>query len=333
MRKLAFTVVAVVIATILLFVFRSSPQPTYQGRTISAWQDDWAAGKNRVWYDALQHLGTNALPWMVQNLTLRDAAWRTGYTTFQAKLPGLLQRVFRKPKPLLQEVDGANAFYYIGSNSIPSAIALLKHKSPSVRRAAAWGVSSLRGQTPAASQAIPALTAALADNDRMVRFDAALALQEMGPEASNAVLALTREVANAGTGPTTNEFFYNRAVAAVALGKIGPSASSALPALEAALHESNSYLRGQSAVAIWRITGDVDTTLPVLLKEMPSNDENTKWDWVIALGEMGPRARAAISQLKTELRTDRDPWNANLATNALKSIDPAWDGTSGRDGK
>ena len=307
------------VAAILLYATVSPRQPTYQGRTISAWQDDWAARKNRVWMDALKQVGTNALPSVVQNLALRDSAWRSGYEAFQAKLPGLLQYVFRKPKPLLEEVDGANAFFYIGSNSLPCAIVLLKHKSPSVRQAAAWGLSSLRRESPAAAQAIPALTDALSDKDRMVRFDAAMALKEMGPEASNAVPALAREVAFTGTGPETNAQFYNRAVAAAALGKIGPAASNALPALRAAMHESSSYLRGQSAVAIWRVTGDVDTTLPVLLNEMPSNNENNKWDWIIALGEM--RARAAIPQLETERQKDREPWVLNYVTNALERID------------
>ena len=107
----------------------------------------------------------------------------------------------------------------------------------------------------------------------------------MGADASNAVPALTRLVANSGTGPQTNDF-YVRAVAAVALGKIGPAAGSAVPALKGCLQESNTYLHGQAAVAIWRISADVDTALPVILREMPATIQDSKWDWIIALGEM-----------------------------------------------
>jgi hypothetical protein len=321
MRRLAFAIGTIVCGGIILFLFVPSPQPKYQGRTITAWQDDWAAKKNRTWPEALQHIGTNALPYAVRNLALNDSRWRSNYTRLQAMMPGLLQRVCTKPKPILQEVDGANVFFHIGSNSIPYAIALLKHDSPTVRRAAAWGLGGLRRQTAAADQAIPALADALIDRDRMVRFDAALSLKEMGPAASIAVPALSQVVANTGTGPETNDLFYLRAVAAVALGKIGPAATNALPVLQSALHEPNAYLRGQAAVAMWRISGDVDTTLPVLLHEMPSTAEDSKWDWFVALGEMGPRAKDAVPQLKTELKQVQKQWILNYVRNALRCID------------
>jgi HEAT repeat protein len=295
----------------------------YQGRTITAWQNDWAAGKRQDEFQAaLRHFGTNALPYAVRNLALNDSKWRSYYSSLQAKLPSLLQMFFPKRRPLLKEVDGANVFFYLGSNSIPHAVALLKHDSPTVRRAAAWGLGSLRRQSAAADQAIPALIEALADKDRQVRFFTALSLGNMGPDASNAVPALTKVVASPGIGPATNDFIYLRAAAAVALGKIGPAAATALPTLKAALQEPNSYLRGQTAVAIWRIDSDADTALPVLLQEMPGTNEHDKWNWIIALGEMGPRAKEAVPQLQKELEEDREKWILSYVTNALKSIDP-----------
>jgi HEAT repeat protein len=149
-----------------------------------------------------------------------------------------------------------------------------------------------------------------------------VAFREMGADASNAVPAVTKVLADTGVGSQTNSFFYVRAAAAVALGKIGPPAASALPALKAALQESNSYLRGQAAVATWRVAADADTALPILLKEMPAAAESQKWDWIAALGEMGPRARAAVPQLLVELRQDKIDRVLVCLTNALKSIDP-----------
>jgi HEAT repeat protein len=299
-----------------------SREPEYQGRTISAWQSDWAAKKKQSGFPAaLQHIGTNALPFAVRDLALNDSWWRSNYARLQAKLPSRLQGFSPKLKPHLKEVDGANVFFYLGSNSMPQAIALLKHDSPTVRRSAAMGIGALRRQS-AAAEAIPALIGGLADRDWTVRFQAALALQNMGSGASNAVPALARVVANTGVGPETNNFFHLRAAAAVALGKIGPSATKALPVLETAVQESHSYLRGAAAVAIWRIGGNAETALPVLLREMPGTSEHSKWDWIIALGEMGYRAKAAIPQLKSELERDNEKWVLNYVTNALKSIGP-----------
>src|ERR1043165_995447 len=107
-RKFAFTVGTMLCGGIVLFLLVSSPQPKYQGRTITAWQDDWAAKKSGIWTEALQHIGTNALPYAVRNLALNASRWRSNYSRLQAKMPGLLQRAFRKPRPLLREVDGAN---------------------------------------------------------------------------------------------------------------------------------------------------------------------------------------------------------------------------------
>lgn len=307
---------------VVLFLLLRFPEPKYRARTISAWQDDWAAGKRNDFPAALQHIGTNALPYAVRNLALNDSLWRANYSSLRPKLPKLLRRLFPEPRPLLKEVDGANVFFYLGSNSMPYAVALLNHDSPTVRRAAALGLGALRRQSPSANQAIPALIGALTDKDLMVRFNAAGSLREMGADASNAVHTLTTVLANRGAGPETNTFFYLRAVAADALGKIGPAAASAVPALKAALQESNSYLRGQAAVAIWRIDSDAEVVLPVLLREMPGTSEHSKWDWIIALGEMGPRAKSAVPQLRNELQQDREKWVLDSVTNALKSIAP-----------
>ncbi len=312
--------VAVIAIGLFFSVVRYS-EPEYQGKPISAWLNDFAAHKGN-YSIAVHEIGTNGLPYVVRNLARNDSKWRRNYHDLQLKFPKVLQLLFQAPKPNLQVVDGANAFGFLGSNSIPNAITLLKHDSPSVRQAAAWGLGALRRQTAAADQAIPALIDALRDTEQQVRFHAVLALKEMGADASNAVPALAKVLADTGVGPQTNSLFYLRAATANTLGKIGPQASSALPALHAAVLESDSNLRGHAAVAIWRIDSDVDTTLPVLLREMPGLSEHTKWDWIIALGEMGVRAKAAIPQLRNELTMDREKWVLEYVTNALIKIDP-----------
>jgi hypothetical protein len=271
---------------------------------------------------ALRAIGTNAVPYAVRDLARNDSQWRVKYRELLPRFPMFLQKILPAPKPVLEVVDGANVFFYIGSNAIPCAITLLKHHSPSVRQSAAWGLGSIRRQSAAANQAIAALIEAAGDSDRDVRLHVMVAFREMGADASNAVPAVTKVLADTGVGSQTNSFFYVRAAAAVALGKIGPPAASALPALKAALQESNSYLRGQAAVATWRVAADADTALPILLKEMPAAAESQKWDWIAALGEMGPRARAAVPQLLVELRQDKIDRVLVCLTNALKSIDP-----------
>ena len=322
--------VAALCAAALVLMRRS--EPVYQDRPISAWLDDFAVHTQTAYPAAIREIGANGLPYAVRNLARNDSKWRNKYRELQPKLPKFLRGILPELKPNLKVVNGANLFFFLGSNSIPNAIALLKHDSPSVRQAAAWGLNSLRSQSAAAKVAIPALIEALKDADRGVRLHAVLALKEMGADASNAVPAIIK-VLDAGLDSPTNSSFYLQAAAASALGKIGPSASGALANLKRATRVSYqdapgfqnsgaSYLRGQAAVAIWRIDSDVESVLPVLLREMPGISEHSKWDWIIALGEMGPRAKEAIPRLKTELIQDKEKWVLEYVTNALIKIDP-----------
>src|SRR4051794_1172291 len=74
-----------------------------------------------------------------------------------------------------------------------TAVALLaqqlKHRDAAMRLKAA---QAIRARGVAAKGAIPALTTALADEDRLVREIAALALSNFGPEARTALPALLK---------------------------------------------------------------------------------------------------------------------------------------------
>jgi len=315
--RVSLLILLATIAVVFLIIWSRSAEPKYQGKRISEWLDDWAANKQTDHGSALRAIGTNALPYVAQKLAQNDSRWNRKFREWHPKLPQALQKFLPAPKPVLSVVNGANAFFYVGSNSIPIAIGFLKHSSPAVREAAAWSLGSLRKQSAAAAQAIPALIDSLRDNARMVRFEALLSLREMGAEASNAVPAITTVLADIRQ---TNDV-YLRAAAAVALGKIGPSAASAIPSLKAALQETNSYLRGQTAVAIWRIASDVETALPILLSELPATNPHSKWDWFIALGEMGPRAKPAAPLLRADLTRIKESWILQYITNALLKIE------------
>src|SRR5215472_11254205 len=49
MKKLAVTIGTLLCAGIVLFLLLPRPQPTYHGRTITAWEDAWAANKTPEW--------------------------------------------------------------------------------------------------------------------------------------------------------------------------------------------------------------------------------------------------------------------------------------------
>jgi HEAT repeat protein len=316
-------VIGLLLAGVAFLVLRND-EPTYQNRRISLILDDWAAGRQGVPEDkALSVIGTNALPYVIRHLIRNDSSWRRKFRDTWLKLPNSLQKILPQPKPDLDVLNGGTAFFYIGPGAIPQASALLRHNSPSVRAAAAVGLFSLRKRFREAGMAIPALTETLRDPKPLIRVYAARALAEMGADASNAVPALAKVAADPRVGSLAITTFALRGTAVTALGRIGPAAKAAIPALKTMLQEQTAEptLRGSAALAIWRIDEDVDTTLPVFLQEMPLTGEINKGGWIIALGEMGPRARAAIPQLERELSQDKVSWILESVTNALLKID------------
>jgi HEAT repeat protein len=313
---------AALLVGIVLFL-NYSREPSFQGKGINAWLDDYMAYTNTPYDKAIHQIGTNAIPYVLRRLAQNDSPWRIRYRAIWPRLPRYLKKIAPQPKPVFDDVHGANAFYYVGPDSIPQAIQALSNKSVSVRRAAAWGLSSLRRQSSAAEQAIPALTEVFRrGDDPQVQSHAAISIREMGPAASNAVPAMTAAMLKNGVGNTSSNQIVNASIA-MALGKIGPAASNAVPVLKTILQNTTDvYIRCKMAVAIWRIDGDVETTLPVLIQEIPRENETTRWDEIIGLGEMGPLAKPALPMLEHEFTNKPTQENYQHLTNTLVKIDP-----------
>ena len=93
-----------------------------------------------------------------------------------------------------------------------------------------------------ATDAVPALIAALSDPEEYVRWEAAAALGIIGPGAKDAVPELTKALADKN--------FSVRRNAAEALGNIGPAARSAFAALQKATNDSDATVQDAAAEAV-----------------------------------------------------------------------------------
>jgi HEAT repeat protein len=144
----------------------------------------------------------------------------------------------------------------------PAALAVLQElaKSPRtpVRITALGGLAELGAD---ARDAVPVLTAALADRNLNARYFAASTLQKIGASAASAVPALIKALS---THPTTEPGlegpprYYKDArwVAAQALGSIGPAAKAAVARLrEVAAKDEASEVRDAATEALKKIEG------------------------------------------------------------------------------
>lgn len=94
--------------------------------------------------------------------------------------------------------------------------------------------------------AVPQLVAVLRSGSSQARFQAAAALNRLGPDGAGATDALIEVLEG-------DEDMAVRSNAAVALGAIGPAASAALPALKRAAGNPNERLGGNAAKAELRV--------------------------------------------------------------------------------
>src|SRR5436190_11580933 len=86
-------VTAIISFAVILLVVMLPVEPSYQGRRLTAWLDelpsfarvsfsdrgmrvDWPAGKVPASAEAIRHMGTNCVSYLVQIMHARDSEWK-----------------------------------------------------------------------------------------------------------------------------------------------------------------------------------------------------------------------------------------------------------------
>jgi len=230
--------------------------------------------------------------------------------------------------------EAARALGMIGAavrRSVPVLFAKLTDEDDKVYYAV---VEALR---QIGAEGIAALSRALKHGNRSVRDAAIWAVGKIGPEA-NATVAVLLEALN------EEDFRIN---AAWALGRIGPDAREALvgqlrsrsadvrkhaagvlllmgpegvSALEEALADDDPNLRRSVVVALGKIGPGARAAAAVIARTLEDEDEQVRKSVVVALGKIGPGAKAAIPALGKALATDDKRFRSSVAR-ALKKID------------
>lgn len=175
--------------------------------------------------------------------------------------------------------------------AVPALIAALKPRKDAthadVLRAGAR-LALARIGTPA----VPALIEALKDKREGVAPLAGEALGWILPPPKEAIPALRQAIAN------------DRAQAGVyvrALGQLRSAARAAVPDLIALLPDAAS--RSEAARALMRIDPDqAEKAVPLLVKDLQAPEEAQRQRAVVALGRLGPRAKAAAPDLVNAVR-------------------------------
>ncbi|HKI35888.1 MAG TPA: HEAT repeat domain-containing protein [Gemmataceae bacterium] len=240
-----------------------------------------------------------------------------------------------KSKDATTRRKAANALGLAGADAktaVPALVEALKDGDPQVRRYAASALAAIG--PPAVA---PLLKTAEGGADRQVRSLAYLALGEVRPADGDALRGLVRALKDpekdiraaaasalarlgvVAVPPLRQALKDKDASAALALGQIGPPAvNAAIPDLVTALKDDDKELRVAAHHALVRIGAPA---VPALSAVLRGADLRGWYSISVALGKIGPDARAAVPALTEGLAHD-DKGVRILAANALVKIDP-----------
>ncbi|QDV50123.1 HEAT repeat domain-containing protein [Gimesia fumaroli] len=167
------------------------------------------------------------------------------------------------------------------------------------RLVCAWALLRANPTDPATvKSALPGLIKVLADENPLLRREAANAISLSGPLAESATSNLTNALKTEQNQAVVFELI-------TALAEIGPQAASAIPLITPYVSSDDQMLRVVSTYALARFGKAAESAVPLLEKELTKNsdDENTITLWALSKIDPSPqRAKAAAPGL-TELVT------------------------------
>ncbi len=159
--------------------------------------------------------------------------------------------------------------------------------------------------------AVPALTGALWDDDKLVRFLAVAGLRSLGARAKTAVPSLIERLKDKEQSI--------RSLAAEALGHTG--ARSAIPPLTAALQDPGPEVRRAAVTSLLYLNVESETVVPILLGWLKGTEVSRRRLAAAVLGGFGPEAVAAVPPL-TQALQDEDSEVRSAAAHSLGDIGP-----------
>jgi hypothetical protein len=293
-KRRCILIAASLLAVLAAFVLFGLPQggppePRYQGKRLSVWMKGYGLGEG--WEglnysgtdDAVRHMGTNAIPYLLWLLHAKDS----GSKVFLMRLAG--RPPFLDSRAETGYRRACKAFAALGPTGQPAipelvSIAFGPNAADSI-------ASDLAAQSLASigADSVPPLIKALADSSPRVRDVAISALGQIGPSAEPAVPALLKALTNSNDN--------NRVNAASALGLIGKQPTLVVPALAQALRDPYFNVRNYAAISLRKIGKEPGVAVPALIKAVDDANEGVRFLAVAALDDFGADAEAALPKL------------------------------------
>ncbi len=147
---------------------------------------------------------------------------------------------------------------------------------------------------PEAREAGPALIGALQDQDEVVRRAAATSLEQIAPD--GAIPALVGALGDSDNGV--------RRVAAISLGRLGARDQATVAALSGALQDGNVGVRQAAAASLEQMGPAAKDAVPALTQAVQNAEPEVRAAAASALAAIGPEARDAVPVLSELLKDE-----------------------------
>jgi len=237
-------------------------------------------------------------------------------TSTEDPLPDLIRALrSRLPADRVRAAKDLGRLGWLARDALPALVRAVEDDNGKVRETAAHAIGQM------GPEALPALSNLLTHADKYVRRNAVWALGKLGPLARPALPDLCQALKDGDPRTASG--------AAQALGNMGADGTDAIPYLTEAMRGTNIVLCRLAAKALSQIG---PPALATLITHLPHTDPFVRGESALALGWMGPSARASVPLLAQLVRglhaptlTDTPPPSGGLTCDVC---DPADEGSS-----
>ncbi len=281
-RAVIATLLVVVIAGVV--IYSSGPkEPSYNGRSLSYWLDEWGKSYNDRTNPAtvaIREIGSNGVPILLARLSEDESPGERKFWQFAGKvLPDELNPMNRN---ITRAVTAAEAMNLVGveaRSAFPKLTNLLTMRSH--RLTAAIGLAGI------GHEGIAVLLESLTNRDWIVRQNAAFALGEAGSDYDKVVPALIEMVKKEGNTQIDSVL---RGAAGSSLVRLHKEPELVIPVFSEFLTNPDAGMRCFGASLLGRFGADAKAAVPLLLKARSDEEASVREMAEIALKNIDPQA-------------------------------------------
>jgi hypothetical protein len=248
----------------------SPPEPEYEGIKLGDWAKNYPRNQDVV-DNAIRHMGTNALPWLLEWLSAEPPPrWKLEIVKSAAKLPAHVGGDYSKKalwtwgwESMNRSSFAQHSFYFLGKE---------------------------------ARSAMPDLVR-IASNPKHQQGGKAAASILIGfhEEGVHGFITILRSPQAPGRRPATDYF----RVTGVA--KLGTNANAAAEALASCLDDDDPLTRNDAAIALAKLAIRPGVVVPALAKSVTDPDAQVRISTLAALAAYGDSARSAMPAVRKAL--------------------------------